>query len=59
MKPSFDELDVFSFTASEIRALTRIIENEWVNRDDPEAMAVADKLERYYRSLRKDGIQTP
>ncbi len=34
----------YKFTLSEVRAIYRIIEREWVNRDDNEAMKVSDRI---------------
>lgn len=31
----------------EVRAIYRIIEREWINRDDDEAMAVANKISQF------------
>ena len=41
----------------EIKALYRIIENEWISRDDDEAMAVADKIGKFVRDLQKGELK--
>jgi hypothetical protein len=37
------------FTIAEVTAIYRIIEHEWINRDDPDAMDVADRISRFVR----------
>jgi hypothetical protein len=41
--------DGLLLSEKEIKALYRILEHEWVSRDDDEAMAVADKISKFVR----------
>lgn len=37
---------IYQFSLAEVKAIYRIIEHEWINRDDEEAIRVADRISR-------------
>lgn len=47
----FEPDKILILSKEEVKAVYRIIKNEWIDRDDDGAMSVSDKISKFVRQL--------